>query len=239
MQAKIKNNPKMKRTILILTFLATCALNTYSQTYNQPNSALKSHETLEIIKVEIGSVTTNVILSVENKRIEGGNFCADKNIFIIYPDGSRLKLTKANNIPVCPETYNFKSVGEKLQFTLEFPSLKPGTKWFDLIEDCTSNCFWFYGVTLDNELNKKLDEAFNLASNGQPADNINLFKNILDGINNQDLGIEGLLYINIVNAAVENADKVSTEVWYKRMAASKAPRLNQYLKYLNDRGIKY
>ena len=211
----------------------------HSQTFISPNCALKSHETLEIIKVEIGTGATTVFLSVENKRSEGGSFCADKKIFIIYPGGSRLKLTKANNIPVCPETYNFKSVGEKLQFTLEFPSLKPGTKWFDLIEDCNSNCFWFYGITLDNELNKKLDEAFDLASKGLPADNINLFKNILDGIDNQDLGIEGLLYINIINAAVENADKVGTEVWYKRMASSHAPRLNQYLKYLKDRGIKY
>ena len=150
-----------------------------------------------------------------------------------------MNLIKANNIPVCPDTYNFKSVGEKLQFTLEFPPLKPGTKWIDIIEDCSSNCFWFYGVTLDNELNKRLDEAFNLASKGQPADNINLFKSILDDIDNQDLGIEGLLYINIINAAIENADKVGAEVWYKRMAASHAPRLAQYLKYLNDRGIRY
>ena len=211
----------------------------HSQTFICPNCALKSHETLEITKVEIGPGATTVFLSVENKRSEGGSFCADKKIFIIYPGGSRLKLTKANNIPVCPETYNFKSVGEKLQFTLEFPSLKPGTKWFDLIEDCNSNCFWFYGITLDNELNKKLDEAFDLASKGLPADNINLFKNILDGIDNQDLGIEGLLYINIINAAIENADKVGAALWYKRMASSHAPRLNQYLKYLNDRGIKY
>ena len=229
----------MKRTILVLIFLATYALSTYSQTYNQPNVALKSHETLVITKVEINLKNTTIYLSVENKRNEGGKFCADKNIYLIYPDGSRMNLIKANNIPVCPDTYNFKSVGEKLQFTLEFPPLKPGTKWFDLIEDCNSNCFWFYGVTLDNELNKKLDEAFDLASKGQPADNINLFKNILDTIDNQDLGIEGLLYINIINASVENADKVGAAVWYKRMAVSKAPRLNQYLKYLNDRGIKY
>lgn len=229
----------MRRTILVLIFLATCALITYSQIYNQPNVALKSPETLEMEKVEIRPEATIVFLSVENKRSSGGNFCADKNIYIIYPDGSRLKLTKAKNIPVCPDIYNFKSVGEKLQFTLEFPPLKPGIKWFDLIEDCSSNCFWFYGVTLDNELNKKLDEAFSLASKGQPADNINLFKNILDNIENQDLGIEGLLYINIINASIENADKAGAEVWYKRLVASHAPRLNEYLKYLHDRGIMY
>lgn len=229
----------MKRAILVLIFLATYALITYSQTYTRPNAALKSHETLEILKVEIGPGATTVFLSVENKRSEGGNFCADKKIYIIYPDGSRLNLTKAKNIPVCPDTFNFKSVGEKLQFTLEFPPLKPGTKWFDLIEDCTSSCFWFYGVMLDNELNKKLDEAFNLASKGKPEDNIILFKNILDTIDGQNLGIEGLLYINIINASIENIDKEGAEVWYKRLVASHAPRLNEYLKYLNDRGIKY
>jgi hypothetical protein len=229
----------MKRTLLVFLFFVISVINLFSQIYNQPNAALKSHETLVISKVEIQPGATIVYLSVENKRIEGGNFCADKNIYIIYPDGSRLKLTKAKNIPVCPDAYNFKSVGEKLQFTLEFPSLKPGIKWFDLIEDCSSNCFWFYGITLDNELNKNLDEAFSLASKGQPADNINLFKNILDTIDSLDLGIEGLLYINLINSSVENADKVGAEVWYKRLVASHAPRLNEYLKYLNDRGIKY
>lgn len=220
-------------------FLATCALITYSQTYAKPNAALKSHETLEISKVEVSQAATTVFLSVENRRSEGGNFCADKKIYILYPDGSRLNLTKAKNIPVCPDTYNFKSVGEKLQFTLEFPPLKPGTKWFDLIEDCSSNCFWFYGVTLDNELNKNLDEAFDLASKGKPEDNIKLFKTILDGIDGENLGIEGLLYINIINASIENTDNAGAAVWYKRLVASHAPRLNEYLKYLNDRGVKY
>jgi len=187
----------------ILFLLTTCGANIYSQSYIQPNIALKSHETLAIIKVEITPQATMIWFSVENRRDAGGSFCADKNINIIYPDGSRLNLTKAHNIPVCPDAYDFKNVGEKLQFTLEFPPLKPGTKWIDIIEDCNSNCFWFYGVTLDNELNKRLDEAFILASKGKPSENMILFKNILEDIDKQDLGIEGLLYINIINAAAE------------------------------------
>lgn len=229
---------KMKITILVLFFFAASIVKIFSQTYNHPNIALKSHETLEISKVEITAQATLIYLSVEN-RITGGNFCADKNIYLIYPDGSRLNLTKANNIPVCPKTYNFKSIGEKFQFTLEFPPLKAGTKWIDIVEGCTSNCFWFYGVTLDNELNIRLDEAFALASKGKPAGNIILFKNILDDIDSQDLGIEGLLYINIINAAVEDADNVNTIVWYKRLVSSHAPRVSQYIKYLNDKGIKF
>lgn len=227
-----------KRIVLIVWLTVLCANQAHSQSFNKPNYALKSHETLEISKIDISAKSTVVHFSVENKRSEGGNFCADKKIYILNPDGSRLNITRAFNIPVCPETYKFKNVGEKLQFRLEFPPLKTGTKWIDIIEDCTDNCFWFYGVTLDNELNTRLDEAFKLAAEGQPAGNVILFKNILDEIDSQNLGIEGLLYINILNAAAEDADKVGTTVWYKRMTESHAPRLNQYLKYLNDKGIK-
>jgi hypothetical protein len=229
---------RVKIAISVLFFFAAGIVKIYSQTFNQPNIGLKSHETLEIRKIEITPEKTIVYLTIEN-RIAEGNFCADKNIFIIYPDGSRLKLTNANNIPVCPNSYKFKTPGEKLDFTLSFPPLKAGTEWIDIVEDCASNCFWFYGVTLDNALNKRLDEAFLLASKRKPAENIVLFKTILDSIDRQNSGIEGLLYINIINAAVEDADKLNTMVWYKRMTSSHAPRLGSYIKYLNDKGIKY
>lgn len=216
-----------------------CTGYSQSQSIDKPNYALKSHETLEITKVDLTSKSTLISFSVENKRNEGGSFCADKKIYLIYPDGGRLNLTTAHNIPVCPDTYIFKNVGEKLFFSLEFPPLRAGTKWIDIIEDCTSNCFWFYGVTLDEELNKRLDTAFSLASKGKPAENIILFKDILDDIDRENPGIKGLLYINIINAAVEDADVVNATVWYKRLASSHAPRVDKYIKYLNDRGIKY
>jgi oligoribonuclease NrnB/cAMP/cGMP phosphodiesterase (DHH superfamily) len=176
---------------------------------------------------------------VKNTRIQGGTFCADKNIIIIYPDGSRDKLISVQNIPVCPDSYKFKAPGEQLDFVLLFPPLKPGTEWIDLVEECNDYCFSFYGVTLDNALNKLLDSAFNRASYQKPSENITLFASLIDSLDNRNLGIEGLLYINIIDAAMAEADKVNTIVWYKRLASSNAPRLNQYLKYLNDKGIKY
>lgn len=228
---------KTKRSSVVILFALICSA-THSQIIEHPNYGLKSHETLNLGKVEMTAQKTTLYLMIEN-RIAEGNFCADKNIYLISSKGERFGMIKAVGIPICPDNHSFKNIGEALNFSLEFPAIKPGTKWIDIIEDCTSNCFWFYGVTLDNELNVRLDKAFDLAAKGQPADNISLFKNILDDIDNQDLGIEGLLYINIINAAVENADKVNSIVWYKRLVASHAPRLDQYVKYLNDKGIKY
>jgi hypothetical protein len=228
----------MKISVSVLIFFSAAMSNTFSQIYVQPNFALKSHETLEISKVELTPEKTVLYMSVEN-RIAGGNFCADRNINIIYPGGGKIKLKKASGIPVCPDNYKFKIIGEKLQFTLEFSPLKPETKWIDIVEECASNCFWFYGVTLDNDLNKKLDDVFALASKGKPAENIALFKTLLDSIDRQDPGIEGLLYINIINAAAEDKDEVNKMLWYKRLVSSHAPRMSYYIKYLNDKGIKY
>jgi hypothetical protein len=228
----------MKRVAIIILLIVFYTAASQSQAIYRPNNALKSHETLDIYKVEITPENTVISLTIEN-RIEGGNFCADRNIYLIDPDGEKLKLQSSSGIPVCPDAYNFKTIGEKLNFTLIFPPLKEGTRWIDVIEECYSNCFWFYGVTLDNELNKSLDQAFSLASKGNPADNFLLFKTILDSIDSQNFGVEGLLYINIINAAVENSDKVNAMVWYRKLASSHAPRVEEYLKYLNDRGVKY
>jgi hypothetical protein len=228
----------MKNLVLVFIFLNYFSITIFSQTILQPNFALKSHETLEITKIEITSEKTTVYLRIEN-RIVGGSFCADKNIFLIYPDGSRMKLTKANGIPVCPGNYNFKNIGEKLDFNLVFPPLKPATGWIDIVEECSANCFWFYGITLNNDLNRRLDEAFASAAKGKPEDNILLFRNILESLGDQDHGIEGTLYVNIINAAIEGANKTEAAAWYRKLLSSHAPRADQYVKYLNDKGIRF
>ncbi len=228
----------MVRNSFVAAILILTASASYSQSVIQPNYGLKSHETLGINKIELTTTATVFNMSVEN-RIPNGTFCADKNIFIICPDGTRVKMISSGGIPVCPEIHTFKAIGEKLTFTLTFPALMKGIGWIDLVEECSQDCFSFYGITLDNDLNTRLEKVFSLASSRTPEENISQFKSILDSIANRDLGIEGLLYINIINAAKEDNDNVNSMVWYKRLSSSHAPRLDAYLKYLNDRGIKY
>jgi hypothetical protein len=228
----------LKSFISSFIILVTSVSSILSQTILQPNYSLKSHETLNIIKVEIRSEATIFYLSIEN-QIEGGSFCADKNIYIIYPDGKKSKLESSSGIPVCPDTYKFKTPGEKLEFVLSFPPLKKGTEWIDLVEECSANCFSFYGISLDNDLNKRIDDAFALAENEEPAKAMVSFINIAEEIDKNNPGIEGLLYINIIKLAIETGDNAKAGEWYKKFKLSNAPRLSQYIKYLNDQGIKY
>ena len=94
-----------KRVLSVIGFTLILSNVSFSQEFSKPNFALKSHETLEITRVVLNDKSTIIHLIVENKRSEGGSFCADKKIYILYPDGSRLNILKANNIPVCPDAY--------------------------------------------------------------------------------------------------------------------------------------
>jgi hypothetical protein len=228
----------MYKILIVSGLLISASIISYSQSVIQPNYGLKSHETLEINKIELTQKATVFYLSVEN-RIENGNFCADKNIFIIYPDGTRIKMISSNGIPVCPATYKFNSIGEKLNFTLTFPTLKPGTDWIDLVEECSENCFSFYGITLDNVLNNRLNEAFALSESGESAKALISLIDLITEFGQKNYGIEGLIYMNIIKLARANGDTSNATEWYRKLKTSGAPRLQLYISHLNSQGINY
>ena len=230
---------KMKREFsfsIILFFLSLGS--SMAQTFIQPNYGLKSHETLVINKVEATTKAVTFYLTIEN-RISNGTFCADKNIYILYPDGTRSMLVSSYGIPVCPDAYRFNTIGEKLDFTLTFPPLKNGVEWIDLVEDCSDNCFHFFGITLDNELNRKLNDAFYLAENDDPVKAMISFIDILDDTDSRNVGVEGLIYVNIITLARQSGTIGSAVDWYNKLKNSGAPRVQEYIKFLNDRGIRY
>jgi len=228
----------MLRIILFIGLLLNFINPVVSQSVLNPNYGLKSHETLIIKQIDSGSESTTIHLTIEN-QIEGGTFCADKNIYIVHPDGSRMKLISSEGIPVCPESHKFTSIGEKLDFTLTFPPLKLNTDWIDLIEDCRDNCFYFYGITLDSNLNGRLDGIFSLADKGESLKALEGFTELLRDTDSRNIGIEGLLYVNIIKLAGETGKPEQAEEFYKKLRSSGAPGLKHYLQYLNDQGIKY
>lgn len=227
----------MRNILSIIFILDLFTATGHSQTFIKPNFALKSHETLEILKIEITAQKTVIFLSVENLRSSGGYFCADKNIFIINPDGTRSRLLSSNGIPVCPESYKFKTIGEKLNFQLTFPSLNTDAQWIDLIEDCSDNCFSFYGVCLNNELNKKIDEASMLAENGEPAEASDDFIKIANTIDSKHSEVLGLIYMNIIKLSQETGKTAIASEWYNKLKSSAIPRNDLYIKHLNSQGI--
>jgi len=234
-----KNEMMMNKRILLPFLVGTClTLAAMSQTVENPNYALKSHETLEIAKIELTPAATLFYMSVEN-RATGGYFCADRNTFIIYPDGERVRLISSSGIPVCPDTYKFRLTGEKLDFILTFPPLKPGTEWIDLVEDCQEYCYSFYRVIIDGGINAQIEDAYSPAERGEPSLALDRFIKMARETGSDNMGFGGLLYLNIIKLAEEAGNKKVASDWYSRLVSSEIPDLEHFIEHLNAQGIKY
>jgi hypothetical protein len=232
-----KTEMSQKLTSLSLLLLLG-SVSAFSQSFLTPNAALKSHETLDIMKVVLSEDKTEIFLKIEN-RITGGNFCADKNIYLVYPDGTRSLLVASNGIPVCPDNYKFRSPGEQLDFVLTFPALRKGTESVNLIEDCQQNCFSFYGIIFDNDLNEKINNAFTLAEDNEPAKSVVSLIKIAEETGNKNQGAAGLLYLNIIKLSHETGNSLKAAEWYKKLESSGLPETRLYVKHLNSQGINY
>ena len=113
---------------------------------------------MSIDSIVLEKEQTRCYLQVENLNTEGGAwFCADENIQLVELKSNRKRLLlRAENIPVCPESYQFSYPGEKLSFILVFPGLVDPKGEIDIIENCSDNCFSLKGIILDNSLNEEI-----------------------------------------------------------------------------------
>ena len=227
---------QLRRYLSLLLFLTTF-FSGYSQITVNPNFGLKSHETLDITKVELTKDKTVVSFTIEN-RIENGTFCADKKIFITDPAGNRYKVINATGIPVCPDNFIFKKPGEKLSFTLTFPPMTGEYAYIDIKEDCSENCFSFYGVVLDEYINSRLDEGFSLAERGESLKALDKFLKMVDMTGKYN-GIKALVYYNIVKLATDTGHTVQAGEYYKKLTAMGSRGGKIYIDQLNLQGIRY
>ncbi|HEX2968761.1 MAG TPA: hypothetical protein VHO46_06615 [Bacteroidales bacterium] len=209
-----------------------------AQTFDEPAVGLKSVQTMEIVKVELTGAKTIVHIAVEN-RIKGGTFCADRNLFIINPDGTKLKLQKASGIPNCPASHKFKNVGEVLEFTLTFPALKQGTGWISIVEECDQNCFSIYGILLNNSFSRSIDEAVAYLDRGQMDTAIGRYINLIGQAGKNEAGITGSLYSDLITLLASKGYTANAAEWYHKLVASDIPWKELYIANLNSRGIKY
>jgi hypothetical protein len=83
----------------------------------------------------------------------------------IRPCGSttKLKLVKAENIPLAPSKHFFKTNKDILSYSLYFPALPEDTTSIDIIEyeGPGSNWFNFYGVSLETVRERKIQVSIN------------------------------------------------------------------------------
>ncbi|HEX2974408.1 MAG TPA: hypothetical protein VHO68_00590 [Bacteroidales bacterium] len=222
----------------LFSLLLCVSLTTGAQVFYSPAVGLKSHETMEVLRIEKQAEKTVVYLSVEN-RIKGGMFCADRNIYLGLPDGTRLKMTESKGIPQCPDNYKFRKVGEKLEFSLTFPQVNQKAGWIDIIEDCSDNCFSLYGVLLNASISARISEAVLNVDRGEFDTAIGIYSELIKSIGPDEAGITGSLYVDLIELLLRKGYTAQASDYYKKLEASSLPRKVLYINNLNSRGVRF
>ena len=227
----------MKRMIIVMLII-TASLMVSSQTFENPAFGLLKPETMRVDGVEFSGGKLVISLTVEN-RISGGYFCADRNTYVVLPDGSRIRMERSEGITACPDVYRFSRIGETIAFRLYFTAPAQMPEWLHLIEECADNCFSVYAITLGRALNENIERAYGLAEAGQPADAGRLFREILAGMEGKKHGIEGALYSNIIIMWLREGNEEEAARWYRSMIDAAPPEVDRYIENLATRGIKW
>lgn len=187
----------MKKNILLGLLLFLCSF-TKAEEIKNPNFALTSHP-MYIENINITSDQILIKITIENK-IKGGNFCVDKSTYIQNVlTNTKHMLLDSDNIPICPEAYNFSYIDEKLTFQLKFPKPAENTKYLNIIEGCYDHCFSIFGIILDPEMNESINSAFDLFDKREYESSQETLVKIIQ--ENPDYPF-GFLYLNLIQVLV-------------------------------------
>lgn len=191
-----------------------------------PIASEVSHPDLHIQKITFYTDSTVFDMLVENKRTSGGWFCADKNMYIENPTTrQRARLLKSVGIVNCPNAYNFKSIGETLQFRLIFSPLQY-SRTINLVEDCKQSCFYFKNIILDQKLNNDIrtyEKAMEFYTQNEFAKAIDEFVKVVEIIPAYPTHVYGYSYYHLVTIYRHLGDMTSANFWEEQLQMSPLP----------------
>jgi len=205
----------MEKPILSAILILLFGLPSFSQILINPNYILKSHETLDIMKMTRTMDGVTLQMLVRNARDEGGSFCVNKNTEIIA-DGISYKIQSFENIPECPEAHEFEFFGDNLIFYLHFPAIPRQIKTVDIIENCNDNCFSIKGLIIDSDLNNEMNYAFDYYESGMLTEGLSAYKDLLKKYEGAEPEVEGLFYFYIITILREIGNNEEADKWFEK-----------------------
>ncbi len=220
-------------SLLAALLIGSAALS--AQEAVQPNYGMKSPATAEVVRVKITGSQTLVDMSIQNE-IRDGHFCIDKDTYLVYGDGIKMRLKEVKGLPLCPERHEFRTVGEKVYFTLVFDALPGGTPWFDIIEYCGTGCLSVLGLTMDKEINGKIDAAYNALDRADPERAMDIFRELLPGLRSSAHGLTGSVYLSLAELLDANKRAGELQELISGFESTPMPQKEKYRQILMDMG---
>jgi len=222
---------------LVIFLFCHIPLLTSSQTLDIPNVGLSSHPALELDKIEFTGGRTLLFFTIENKRL-GGSFCLNENTFLKNSTGEeQYKLLEMGNLPVCPEYYRFKSIGERRSFVMHFPEISREIRYLNMVEDCEDDCVRLKYICLDAEINRRINEGLSLYEAGRADQASAHFQSILNEKNDNYSPVFGTLYLYLITLSFDLADSKELKRWYNELKSSAVINRDEIIKEVKEEGL--
>ena len=189
----------MKNLTLLLLFLSVGLFELSAQTIVKPNFAVGSHP-VTVDKISRTDSAFVVQITLENK-LPNGYFCAGKDIVLKdITTGKLFKMNYSEGIPVCPDVYHFKWIGEKLTFSFYFPVVDTTVHFVNLVENCKENCLVINGLILDSTMNALINQGFDAYTHENLSLAFESFQSAIDRFPDYPYGF---LYGNVIRILLE------------------------------------
>jgi len=220
----------MKKLSLLLLSLTIGFGNLNAQPLEKPNFAAGSHP-VTIDKITKTDTSFVVQITLEN-RLPNGYFCAGKKIVLIdLITGAETQMKYAEGVPVCPEMYHFKWVGEKLQFSLHFPALDTTIRYADLIEVCKENCLVINGLILDPKMNLLINTGYDAYTHKNLSLAMESFQSAITRYPDYPYGF---VYGNIIRILLEENKTKEAKNWAQKLKDSPIKDKYSILRQLHE-----
>ena len=227
----------MRTVLCILLFVVGSQIPMMAQVYDKPSFSLTSHPTLDIMSIEKWEDQTVLNIRVKNQRISG-SFCIDKETFLLNPLGrEEWKLTSMDGIPACPDQHSFKSIGEVLEFSLIFPAIPDEIKYIDLHEGCEDACVSVKYILLDEEMNNRINEGFNLYEIGRLSASLQVFEEIMEAEYDNYSPVFGTLYLYMMSIHYELGKSKEVRRIFDEMNESSIIGKEEFIETARDTGL--
>jgi len=207
---------KTKNILLLLASMFSSLIGLGQNHAESLNFAVATHP---IVVKAIHRYADSLVmeLSIENQS-PTGYFCINKNVFMQdLKRGKDIPIIRSEGIPVCPDNYHFRWVGEKLNFKLVFPETDTSIHFVNLIEACNNHCFSIYGLILNRKMNEEINLGYDSFSHGNLNFALKSFENV---IKENPAYPFGFLYAHIIKILLQQKKYEEAKTWYQKLQAS-------------------
>jgi hypothetical protein len=222
--------------ILILASLLI-PVEIFSQVIEHPNYSLSSHPTLTLDKIEFAEGRTMLYFTITNEKL-GGSFCIDSASYLKNSLGDDVYLmTGIGNLPACPETYRFRSIGESRTFVLYFPEINRDLRYIDFVEPCDDACISMRYILLDANMNGAINKGFSLYDTGKYRLALQHFEDILAKESDNYSPVFGSIYLYLMTISYDLGDSGDVKRFYNDLKSSSIINKDDIIEVARNEGI--